>query len=180
VPVNPHLIFRPSEAVLGSKVNACGMVSLSFSVCARRFCSLFIVFCLKHAVSKSSPLAEQLWNIANQMMTTEVAPDEKKNTTYFIAGYLKDAHDFALLSEEEAGTMLTKGHLARERFHGEAYASSYIDFSSDKLNATDLCSEFSAQGLLSSVANAVDGISIDTSSNKLDPQDSPETSQLLG
>jgi len=116
------------------------------------------------------------------MMTTGVAPDEKKNTTCFIAGYLKDAHDFALLSQEEAGTMLTKGHLARERFHGEAYASSYIDFSSDKLNATrtDLCSEFSDQCLLSSVANAVDGISIETSSNKLNPQDSPETSQLLG
>ena len=38
-----------------------------------------------------------------------------------------------------------------------------------KLNATDLCSEFSAQCLLSSVANVVDGISIETSSNKLNP-----------
>jgi len=75
----------------------------------------------------------------------------------------------------------TKGHLTRERFDGEAYASSYIDFSSDKLNATDLCSEFSAQCLLSSVANVVDGISIETlASNKLNPQNSPETSQLLG
>ena len=61
------------------------------------------------AVSKSSHLAEQLWNIANPMMITGVAPDEKKYTTCFIiAGYLIDAHDFALLSEEEAGTMLTK------------------------------------------------------------------------
>jgi len=46
--------------------------------------------------------------LANQMMTTEVAPDEKKNTTCFIAGYLINARYFALLSEEEAGTMLTK------------------------------------------------------------------------
>jgi len=112
------------------------------------------------------------------MMTREVAPDEKKNTTGSIAGYLKDAHNLALLSEE-AGT-ITKGHLARERFNGEAYASSYIDFSPDKLKATNSCSELSAQCLLSSVANVVDGISIDTSSNKLNPQDSPETSQLLG
>jgi len=48
-------------------------------------------------------------------MTTEVAPDEKKITTCFIAGYLIDAHGFALLSEEEAGTMLTKRDSWHER-----------------------------------------------------------------
>jgi len=53
VPGNPYLIFRPSEALLESKVNACGLVSLSFSVCTRRFCSLITVFCLKHAVLSS-------------------------------------------------------------------------------------------------------------------------------
>jgi hypothetical protein len=93
------------------------------------------------------------------MMAVPTCSDIKKDYSRFFAEYLKDAHDFALLSEEEAHILLTKGHLGRERFNGELYASTSIDFSSRTLKATDLCSEFSAQCLLSSVANIIDHIS---------------------
>ena len=62
------------------------------------------------------------------MMAVPTCSDIKKDYSRFFAEYLKDAHDFALLSEEEAHVLLTKGHLGRERFNGELYASTSIDF----------------------------------------------------
>ncbi len=91
-------------------------------------------------------------------MSAEIDDKIKLEYSQFIAKYLIDAHDFALLSEEEAHTPLTKGHLGHEHFNEEAYGSVFVEFGSKAFKATDLCSEFSAQCLLSSVASTVDRI----------------------
>lgn len=80
----------------------------------------------------------------------------KQKVSSYTSEFLLAAHDFALLSEEEADEYLSTGHLACESFDKEIYCMTYIDFLSEKVNASDLCSEFSAQCLLSSVANMID------------------------
>lgn len=103
--------------------------------------------------------AEQLWNISNQLMVARISDVNEREYMPFIADFLRHAHDFALLSDEEADALLTKGFLARERFNNDVYASKYINFSSKDSRSTDLCSEFSVQCLLSSVANVIDYVS---------------------
>ena len=109
-------------------------------------------------------IAEQIWNISNQMIAEQASNGTKRRIAPFIAEYLRNAHDFAFLSEEEASARFTNGHLARESFTAEHFASSRIDFNSENLRAIDLCSEFSAQCLLSSVANVIDYISTENPS----------------
>jgi len=77
------------------------------------------------------------------------------------------AHDFALFSEEEEGVSLTKGHLACEEFDASPYLSKLIDFKRlANLKVTDICSEFSAQCLLLTVAHVIDDINDDSTSHK--------------
>ena len=105
-------------------------------------------------------IAEQLWNISNQIMTSVVPLNKKRYIAELVADYLRDAHDFALLSEEEENMFLTRGHLGRESFG--VHTSGCISFFSKEMGS-DLCSEFSAQCLLSSVANVIDANNCETS-----------------
>lgn len=69
------------------------------------------------------------------------------------------AHDFALLSEEEEGELLTKGHLACEDFDGPYMLPMKFDFTTP-VKSTDICSEFSAQCLVLSVTCEVNVINL--------------------
>ena len=105
-------------------------------------------------------IAEQIWNISNHVMTAAVPVEKKSYAAEFVAECLRDAHDFALISEEEENAFLTKGYLARESFH--FHTTGCIDFLSNEMGS-DLCSEFSAQCLLSAVANVIDAINCEKS-----------------
>lgn len=91
-------------------------------------------------------------------MTTDSSLETKRRMSKCASRLLTAAHDFALLSEEEHNMHLTKGHLAYDSFDNEVYCIPYIDFVSEKMKGTDLSSEFSAQCLLSAVANMIDFI----------------------
>lgn len=97
-------------------------------------------------------------------MEANTSVDIKRSHGIFTADILKHAHDFALLSEEESQMQLTKGHLVRDQFSEDRYAC-VIDFCSKSIQSTDLCSEFSAQCLLSSVANTTDHMSKEDSAS---------------
>lgn len=74
--------------------------------------------------------------------------DHTGELRYLASQLFAKAHDFALLSEEEEGQELTKGHLDCDL--GGAWGAKA------RTDACDLSSEFSAQALLLAVANAVD------------------------
>ncbi len=112
-----------------------------------------------------------------QAMAIESTPTEKMTICCMVAEYFRSAHDFALLSEEEARGLLTKGHLACDGFDSETYASTTLDFSvTNKTMASDLCSEFSYQCLISSVANVIDAFNSQDHEND---HNSIEAVQLL-
>lgn len=106
---------------------------------------------------------EQLWNIATQIVTKEFTNYNNGDSTtsnsrrLHAADLFSKAHDFALFSEEEYGSSLTKGHLVCENFDGKHHKDKVFDFTSKvKLESTDICSEFSAQCLLLKVAHILD------------------------
>ena len=68
------------------------------------------------------------------------------------------AHDFALFSEEEVNLKLTKGYLACESFAALSRESEILTLSSSMDKATELCSEFSYQCLILSIAYDLDDI----------------------
>lgn len=94
-------------------------------------------------------------------MTADACLKTKRGVSQCVSELLTAAHDFALLSEEEHNAHLTRGHLECESFESEVYSIPYIDFTSEKMKGTDLASEFSAQCLLSAVANMIDFINVD-------------------
>ena len=124
-------------------------------MCYSRICSPFLY------------VAEQLWNIATQIMTKEFTTVKgQSNGRLHTAEFFSKAHDFALLSEEECGAALTKGHLAFENFHSKELKAKLIDFSLNvKVETMDICSEFSAQCLLLRVAHVLDDMNDQLSSN---------------
>jgi hypothetical protein len=63
----------------------------------------------------STQIAEQLWNIATQIMTKEFKEvSGHLNPRLYAAELFSKAHDLALYSEEDCGALLTKDHLVFE------------------------------------------------------------------
>ena len=110
------IFYVPTVRSLIGKQSECVWMGKFVFFCLRKAILFIDHYILPQSMQSQSPLlvAEQLWNIANHMMTTEVSPDEKKTTTCFIAEYLKDAHDFAALSD---GGLLNKLKIDMVGYH---------------------------------------------------------------
>lgn len=117
--------------------------------------SLFDGSFVQNFIGKQSDclaIAERLWNLSNLLMKLNF-PSKQRD---ILGDLLSGAHDIALLSEEEIGHFLTKGYLAFDSFHSESFdnETKAISFTSN-ISSTDVCSEFSAQALLSAIGNTI-------------------------
>ena len=56
-------------------------------------------------------IAENLWNIANQLLATSDSPASDSDARGIAADVFAASHDFCILSEEELGMSLSKDHL---------------------------------------------------------------------
>ncbi len=112
--------------------------------------------------------AEQIWNIATYIMKKDCADTDEQSKRRFNAAMLYGkSHDFALLSEEEYGETLTKGHLDFENFDTKPYREKMFNFTSSvNIASFDICSEFTAQCLLLKVAHVIDDVNAKQDANK--------------
>jgi hypothetical protein len=125
-------------------------------------------------------VGEQLWNIGNHMLKSNVPGNQNASKWGLLPAYLfRCSHDFAFLSEEEKYQSLTQGNLACERFRNGTSVN-YTEISLPcKTQSSDLCSEFSYQALLLSAISVAEALNQQTSCGKQRHNESLEISHEI-